>query len=128
MALGNHSQIWAEARENIMITLKQGLSGILMAATLFVATPSHSAPIHVAPAVTGEALNQNIHYRSYHHRHYQKPRRAYRQHRRRYDAPRRARRSNYSSAHVRYCYNRYRSYRAYDNTYQPYHGPRRQCR
>lgn len=30
--------------------------------------------------------------------------------------------------HVRYCYDRYRSYRAYDNTFQPYHGPRRQCR
>lgn len=30
--------------------------------------------------------------------------------------------------HVRYCYNRYRSYRQYDNTFQPYHGPRRQCR
>ena len=32
------------------------------------------------------------------------------------------------SAHVRWCYNRYRSYRAWDNTYQPYNGPRRQCR
>jgi hypothetical protein len=31
------------------------------------------------------------------------------------------------SAHVQWCYNRYRSYRASDNTYQPYHGPRRQC-
>jgi hypothetical protein len=31
------------------------------------------------------------------------------------------------SAHVEWCYNRYRSYRAYDNTFQPYHGPRRQC-
>lgn len=31
-------------------------------------------------------------------------------------------------AHVRWCYNRYRSYRAWDNTFQPYHGPRRQCR
>ncbi|EEY07123.1 predicted protein [Brucella pinnipedialis M163/99/10] len=29
--------------------------------------------------------------------------------------------------HVRWCYNRYRSYRAYDNTYQPNYGPRRQC-
>ncbi|GAB1582143.1 BA14K family protein [Phyllobacterium phragmitis] len=33
----------------------------------------------------------------------------------------------YSSAHVQWCANRYRSYRAYDNTYQPYNGPRRQC-
>lgn len=32
-----------------------------------------------------------------------------------------------SSAHVRWCYDRYRSYRAWDNTFQPYGGPRRQC-
>ena len=32
------------------------------------------------------------------------------------------------SSHVDYCYSRYRSYRAYDNTYQPTYGPRRQCR
>ncbi|OCW57100.1 BA14K family protein [Hoeflea olei] len=30
--------------------------------------------------------------------------------------------------HVSWCYDRYRSYRAGDNTYQPYNGPRRQCR
>jgi hypothetical protein len=38
------------------------------------------------------------------------------------------RRYNHGSRHVRWCYNRYRSYRAWDNTFQPYHGPRRQCR
>lgn len=32
-----------------------------------------------------------------------------------------------SKAHVRWCYNRYRSYRASDNTFQPYHGPRKPC-
>lgn len=31
------------------------------------------------------------------------------------------------NAHTSWCYNRYRSYRAYDNTFQPYNGPRRQC-
>ena len=31
------------------------------------------------------------------------------------------------SAHVQWCYDHYRSYRAYDNTYQPYNGPRRAC-
>lgn len=31
------------------------------------------------------------------------------------------------NSHTSWCYNRYRSYRAYDNTYQPYHGPRRLC-
>ena len=33
----------------------------------------------------------------------------------------------YSNAHVRWCYDRWRSYRASDNTYQPYNGPRRRC-
>lgn len=32
-----------------------------------------------------------------------------------------------TNAHYRWCERRYRSYRAWDNTYQPYHGPRRQC-
>ncbi|NMG41335.1 BA14K family protein [Chelativorans sp. ZYF759] len=31
-------------------------------------------------------------------------------------------------AHVRWCQNRYRSYRVSDNSFQPYNGPRRQCR
>ncbi len=30
-------------------------------------------------------------------------------------------------AHEEWCYNRYRSYRASDNTFQPYNGPRKQC-
>lgn len=30
--------------------------------------------------------------------------------------------------HVEYCYDRYRSYRESDNTFQPYHGPRQECR
>jgi len=33
----------------------------------------------------------------------------------------------YGGSHVEWCYARYRSYRAYDNTYQPYGGPRQQC-
>jgi hypothetical protein len=32
-----------------------------------------------------------------------------------------------SNAHVRWCYNRYRSYDRYSNTFQPYNGPRRAC-
>ncbi|TDK37033.1 BA14K family protein [Rhizobium deserti] len=31
------------------------------------------------------------------------------------------------NSHVQYCASRYRSYRAYDNTFQPNYGPRRQC-
>lgn len=46
-----------------------------------------------------------------------------------YDAPPRRyyRAGRLSSAHVQWCYNRYRSYRTYDNTFQPYNGPRQQC-
>lgn len=29
--------------------------------------------------------------------------------------------------HVAWCYDRFKSYNAYDNTYQPYEGPRQQC-
>lgn len=31
------------------------------------------------------------------------------------------------NAHVQWCYDKYRSYRASDNSYQPYGGPRAQC-
>jgi len=44
-----------------------------------------------------------------------------------YASPRRYYYRGGGSAHVRWCYNRYRSYRASDNTFQPYDGPRRQC-
>ena len=32
-----------------------------------------------------------------------------------------------SNRHLAWCYNRYRSYRLMDNSFQPYHGPRKQC-
>ncbi|MBZ9794474.1 BA14K family protein [Mesorhizobium sp. ES1-4] len=32
------------------------------------------------------------------------------------------------NAHVQWCYDHYRSYRASDNTFQPYNGPRQECR
>lgn len=32
-----------------------------------------------------------------------------------------------SSAHIAWCHARYRSYRSWDNSWQPYHGPRRAC-
>ena len=44
-----------------------------------------------------------------------------RRYERRYD-----RRGN-SRAHVEWCYDTYRSYRASDNTFQPFNGPRRPC-
>lgn len=43
-------------------------------------------------------------------------------HRRYYDYPRRN-----STAHVNWCSARYRTYEAWNNTFQPYHGSRRQC-
>lgn len=46
---------------------------------------------------------------------------------RRYVEPRRIYRYRLSQAHYDWCYARYRSYRAADNTFQPYNGPRRQC-
>lgn len=52
---------------------------------------------------------------------YYAPRPVYREY-----APRRVYRGG-GSAHVDWCYNRYRSYRAYDNSFQPYNGPRQQC-
>jgi len=36
-------------------------------------------------------------------------------------------RGGYSNAHYQWCEDRYRSYRASDNTFQPYNGPRQQC-
>lgn len=37
-------------------------------------------------------------------------------------------RARAGNAHVQWCFSNYRSYRAADNTFQPYNGPRRQCR
>jgi len=46
----------------------------------------------------------------------------------RYVQPRRVYRTErLSSAHVQWCYDRYRSYRAWDNSFQPNYGPRKQC-
>jgi hypothetical protein len=38
------------------------------------------------------------------------------------------RQAYYSDSHTRACAARYRSYSAYDNSYQPSRGPRQQCR
>lgn len=45
----------------------------------------------------------------------------------RYVVPAPRYRVNMTRAHVQWCYDRWRSYRAYDNSYQPNYGPRRQC-
>ncbi len=74
--------------------------------------------------------NRHCHY-DYCHRHsyrysdhvhedivYERPRRR----------PRRRPVARSGDAHEDWCYRKYRSYRAYDNTYQPYSGGRRYCR
>ncbi len=45
-----------------------------------------------------------------------------------YYGPREAVPEDVWERHVDWCYNRYRSYRESDNTFQPYHGPREICR
>ncbi|KPB02544.1 hypothetical protein SU32_01980 [Ahrensia marina] len=55
-------------------------------------------------------------------RRYIEPRRVIRR------APARPRIVNVGTLHVKWCYSKYRSYRASDNTFQPYHGPRKRCR
>jgi hypothetical protein len=35
--------------------------------------------------------------------------------------------SRAGNVHVRWCTDRYRSYRAWDNSFQPYNGPRQRC-
>ena len=74
------------------------------------------------------------------HRGYKTPRRGYRQHNG-YWFPGAAfitgaiiggiitnQNTQHGSSHVRWCHDHYRSYRASDNTFQPYNGPRKQCR
>ena len=139
-----------------MKTLKRAIVTLIVAATAAIATqPAQAAPLRLATVATGEGVATNVHYRHrrhYHRRYYQNRgngaaiagaliggaviggiiansgRDRYYAPRRVYVEPRRSYRRGYSNAHIRYCYNRYRSYRAYDNTFQPYHGPRRQCR
>lgn len=37
------------------------------------------------------------------------------------------RQPRYGDAHMRWCYDRYRSYQSYDNSFQPNYGPRQEC-
>ncbi len=61
-------------------------------------------------------------------RYYRKPPpRRYYAPRPRYYAPPPRYRVNLTRSHYGWCDAKYRSYRAYDNTFQPYHGPRKQC-
>ena len=101
--------------------------GFAMATPASAAAPSSAtsaARLAVVPlaGVTQGPEVEEVQYR--HRRYYRGPR--YRRHHRRYYHRAPAYRG-YGAAHVRWCHNRYRSYRQWDNTYQPYNGPRRQC-
>ncbi|MDF1778959.1 MAG: BA14K family protein [Rhizobiaceae bacterium] len=66
---------------------------------------------------------------SVHPRYYRRPPPVYYAPRpRRYYAPAPRIQAGWTRAHYAWCDARYRSYRAYDNTFQPYHGRRKQCR
>ena len=98
---------------------------------------THAAALNPAPVLTGDVNLVDVHYRRYRH-----------SHRRNRgagiagaiiggaiigaaiaDSNRRSRRSRRrGNAHINWCYDRYRSYRAYDDTFQPYRGGRRYCR
>lgn len=125
------------------------LTGVAVAGPVF-ATPVQPMKLERATGDIQQIQHRRGHYR-YHGRPYYNGHRGYRYSRpgwRRYDGwwfppsafiagaiiggaiapqPAPVYRSQSGSAHVRWCYNRYRSYRAYDDTYQPYDGPRRQC-
>ncbi len=118
---------------------------------LFAATPAVPAAAMPLPAVTvqpveaGNAVQLVDHRRHWRHRHWgpYERRRYYRHRHHRHHSNAWvpfailgmgamiggaiANDRGYGGSHVRWCANRYRSYRAYDNTFQPYNGPRRQC-
>ncbi|OWW00109.1 hypothetical protein ATY81_25270 [Rhizobium sp. R72] len=78
-------------------------------------------------AILGSALSQPY-YGSYYDTHYGSPYGYYGGPYRYYRPYRNYAWSGYyGGSHARWCYARYRSYRAFDNTFQPYYGPRRQC-
>lgn len=63
----------------------------------------------IAGAIIGGAIADNRRRRRYEERRYERPR-------------------GYSSRHLNWCYRKFRSYREYDNSYQPWEGSRRLCR
>ncbi|MFD1793065.1 BA14K family protein [Ochrobactrum teleogrylli] len=116
------------------LSLGIGLSAA--AGTANAAQPSLMAAPTTAPAQASAPTAQTVQYYDYRddrrYWRYDRPRyRPYYRHDRRYWGPGPAYRPapTYRSRnpHTRWCYSRYRSYRAYDNTFQPNYGPRRQC-
>lgn len=134
-------------------TIKTGLSAamaVAMFATTFVSAPAFAMPMPKVGASQSTDIEQVQygHRRGWYngHRGYRYHRRGYRRHsdgwwyplaafgagaiiggaiaRDSYAEPRY---EGINPRHTEWCYARYRSYRAYDNTFQPNYGPRKQC-
>ena len=136
-------------------TIKTGLSAamaVAMFATSFVAAPAFAVPLPEVGASQTSNVEQVQYYRErrgWHngHRGYRHERRGYRRHSDGWWYPLAAfgagaiiggaiandgySRPRYEGSinprHIDWCYARYRSYREYDNSYQPNYGPRREC-
>lgn len=135
-----------------MSKLKTGLAtGILSAALAFTSiVPAHAVTFMRVPVPSASSVEQ-VQYRDrrgwYHgHRGYRHSRHGYRRHSDGWwyplaafgagaiiggaianDGYSRPREAGINPRHTEWCYARYRSYRAYDNTFQPNYGPRKQC-
>lgn len=136
-------------------TIKTGLSAamaVAMFATAFVSTPAFAVPMSNI-GISQASDVQQVQYRhrerrGWHggHRGYRHERRGYRRHSDGWwyplaafgagaiiggaianDGYSRPRYSGINPRHTDWCYARYRSYRAYDNTFQPNYGGRREC-
>ncbi|MGB3877643.1 BA14K family protein [Shinella zoogloeoides] len=135
-------------------TIKTGLSAamaVAMFATTFVPAQAFAVPMPKAGVSQSSDVEQ-VQYRRRHggwyhgHRGYRHERRGYRRHSDGWwyplaafgagaiiggaianDGYSRPRYEGINPRHTDWCYARYRSYRAYDNTFQPNYGPRREC-
>jgi len=138
-------------------TIKTGLSAamaVAMFATSFVAAPAFAMPLPKVGVSQTSNVEQVQYYRErrgWHngHRGYRHERHGYRRHsdgwwyplaafgagaiiggaiaNDGYSRPRARYEGSINPRHIDWCYARYRSYREYDNSYQPNYGPRREC-
>jgi hypothetical protein len=138
-------------------TIKTGLSAamaVAMFATAFVSTPALAVPmskIGISQSSDVEQVQYRRERRGWYggHRGYRHERRGYRRHsdgwwyplaafgagaiiggaiaNDGYSRPRERYEGSVNPRHIDWCYARYRSYREYDNSYQPNYGGRREC-
>ena len=135
------------------ISIKTGLStavAVAMFATSFISAPAFAMPMaKVDASRASDVVDVQYRHRGgwYHgHRGYRHSRHGYRRHSDGWwyplaafgagaiiggaianDGYSRPREAGINPRHTEWCYARYRSYRAYDNTFQPNYGPRKQC-